>query len=281
MEPDYHIHISSKSDGLHLNLGEVWRYRDLIWLLTRKTFKLSYKQTVLGPAWIVINPLLFSLAYMLVFGFIAGISTDGIPQMLFYLMGTAIWGLFAFSLTSSSSTFLTNSYVFGKVYFPRLTVPISNLLVGLIRFAIQMILVVILMAVYTAQGVIHPQWWMFIILPFTLAHLCLMGMGIGIILSSLTTKYRDLQVLVSFGVTLWMYATPVVYPLSQIGEGTLRTILLANPVTSPVELMRYILTGAGTIDPFFMAISIIFTIAVVIVGIFMFNRVEKTFIDTI
>ena len=281
MEPDYHIHISSKSDGLHLNLGEVWRYRDLIWLLTRKTFKLSYKQTVLGPAWIVINPLLFSLAYMLVFGFIAGISTDGIPQMLFYLMGTAIWGLFAFSLTSSSSTFLTNSYVFGKVYFPRLTVPISNLLVGLIRFAIQMILVVILMAVYTAQGVIHPQWWMFIILPFTLAHLCLMGMGIGIILSSLTTKYRDLQVLVSFGVTLWMYATPVVYPLSQIGEGTLRTILLANPVTSPVELMRYILTGAGTIDPFFMTISIIFTIAVVIIGIFMFNRVEKTFIDTI
>ena len=187
MEPDYHIHISSKSDGLHLNLWEVWRYRDLIWLLTRKTFKLSYKQTVLGPAWIVINPLLFSLAYMLVFGFIAGISTDGIPQMLFYLMGTAIWGLFAFSLTSSSSTFISNAYVFGKVYFPRLTVPISNLLVGLIRFAIQMILVVILMAVYTAQGIIHPQWWMFIILPFTLAHLCLMGMGIGIILSSLTT----------------------------------------------------------------------------------------------
>lgn len=281
VEPDYHIHISSKTDGFRLNLREVWHYRDLIWLLTRKTFKLSYKQTVLGPAWIVISPLLSSLAYMFIFGFIAGIGTDGIPQMLFYLLGTAVWGLFSFSLTSSSSTFLANAYVFGKVYFPRLTVPISNLLVGLIKFGIQMIVVVILMAVYTAQGVIHPQWWMFIILPFTLAHLCLMGMGIGIILSSLTTKYRDLQVLVSFGVSLLMYATPVVYPISQLGEGTMRTIILANPVTSPVEMMRCILTGAGTIDPTSMAISIIFTIVVVVVGIFMFNRVEKTFIDTI
>ena len=281
MEPDYHIHISSENDGPRLNLKEVWQYRDLIVLLTRKSFKLTYKQTVLGPAWIFINPLLYSLAYLLVFGLIAGISTDGIPQMLFYLLGTAIWGLFAHALTTSSSTFLANANVFGKVYFPRLTVPISNLLVGLIIFGIQMIMVVILMVVYTAQGVIHPQWALLITIPFALLHLCLLGMGVGVLLSSLTTKYRDLQIVVSFGVTLWMYATPVVYPISQVGDGLLRTALMINPVSAPIEWMRYVLTGSGTIDPLFMIISIAVTLILTVVGIFMFNRVEKTFIDTV
>jgi len=281
VQSGYHIHISSKSNGFHLNLREVWRYRDLILLLTRKTFKLTYKQTVLGPAWIVINPLMYSVAYMLVFGFIAGIGTDGVPQMLFYLLGTAIWGLFSYSLNSSSSTFFANAYVFGKVYFPRLTVPLSNLLVGLIKFAIQMILVVALIAIYTVQGVIHPHWILWLLVPFILLHLCFLGMGVGIILSSLTTKYRDLQILVSFGVSLWMYATPVVYPVSQVGEGVLRNAIMINPVTAPVELLRYVFTGVGSVDPVCLATSIAFTIAVAVAGIFMFNHVEKTFIDTV
>ena len=278
---DHHVHITAEPKGLHLNLGEVWRYRDLIVLLTRKTFKLTYKQTVLGPAWIIINPLMYSVAYMIVFGFIAGISTDGVPQMLFYLLGTAVWGLFSYCLGSCSSTFISNAYVFGKVYFPRLTVPISNLLVGLIKFAIQMILVLVLVGVYAYQGVIEPHWLLWLTVPFALVHLCLLGMGVGIILSSLTTKYRDLQILVSFGMSIWMYATPVVYPISQVNIGWLRTAIMVNPVSMPVEWLRYVFTGVGSIDPMAMASSIVITLALAIVGIFMFNHVEKTFIDTV
>lgn len=277
----YHVHISPQGGRVGLNLGEVWKYRDLIALLTKKTFTLTYKQTVLGPAWIIISPLLSSIAYMLVFGFIAGISTSGVPQILFYLSSTAIWGLFSYSLTTNASTFLSNAYVFSKVYFPRLTVPISNLLVGLIRFGIQMILVLALIAFFVYQGAIAPKWIMWLTIPLTLIHLCVLGMGIGIILSSLTTKYRDLQILVGFGMQLWMFATPVVYPLSQVPEGLLKTIVMYNPVTAPVEWLRYVLFGVGTFDIGAMATSIVVTIACAIGGILMFNRVERTFVDTV
>lgn len=277
----YHVHISPETERVGLNLGEVWQYRDLIVLLTKKTFTLTYKQTVLGPAWIVISPLLSSLAYMLVFGVIAGISTDGVPQVLFYLTSTAIWGLFSSAVTSNASTFISNAYVFGKVYFPRLTVPISNLLVGLIRFAIQMVLVLALIAFYVFQGVIHPNWLLWLTIPLVLVQLSLLGMGVGIILSSLTTKYRDLQILVSFGMQLWMFGTPVVYPLSQIGEGVLRTAVLANPATAPIEWLRYVMLGAGSVDVVALASSIVFTIVCTVVGILMFNRVERTFVDTV
>lgn len=277
----YHVHITSDNKHQGLKLGEVWRYRDLIVLLTKKTFTLTYKQTVLGPAWIVISPLLSSLAYMLVFGVIAGISTDGVPQVLFYLTSTAIWGLFSSAVTSNASTFISNAYVFGKVYFPRLTVPISNLLVGLIRFAIQMVLVLALIAFYVFQGVIHPNWILWLTIPLVLVQLSLLGMGVGIILSSLTTKYRDLQILVSFGMQLWMFGTPVVYPLSQLGEGVLRTAVLANPATAPIEWLRYVMLGAGSVDVVALASSIVFTIVCTVVGILMFNRVERTFVDTV
>ena len=278
---DYHVHISPENGPLKLNLKEVWQYRDLVMLLTKREFTLTYKQTVLGPAWIIINPLLSSLAYMVVFGFIAGMSTDGIPQILFYLAGTAIWGLFSFCLTNNANTFIANARVFEKVYFPRLAVPASTLLVGLIRFAIQMILVFVLIAFYVAQGAIHPQWLLWLTIPIALLHLCLLGMGIGIILSSLTTKYRDLQILVSFGMQLWMFATPVVYPLSQIPEGLLRTLVLYNPVTAPVEWLRYVLFGAGTVDPLAIAVSLVVTFVCATAGILLFNRVERTFVDTV
>ena len=277
----YHVHISSEAESAGLNLGEEWRYRDLIGLLTKKTFTLTYKQTVLGPAWIIISPLLSSIAYMVVFGLIAGISTSGVPQILFYLASTAIWGLFSYSLTTNSSTFLANAYVFSKVYFPRLTVPVSNIIVGLIRFGIQMILVVALVLFFVAQDAVSPNWILWLTIPFALVHLCVLGMGVGIILSSLTTKYRDLQILVGFGMQLWMFATPVVYPFSQVPEGLLKTLVLYNPVTAPVEWLRYALFGVGTVDVGAMAVSVIVTIVCAIGGILMFNRVEKTFVDTV
>lgn len=277
----YHVHISSEAERVGLNFREVWRYRDLIVLLTKKTFTLTYKQTVLGPAWIIISPLLSSIAYMLVFGVIAGISTEGVPQILFYLASTAIWGLFASAVTDNAATFLANANVFSKVYFPRLTVPVSNLLVGLIRFGIQMLLVLALLAFYVVQGAVSPNWLMWLAIPLALVHLCILGMGVGIILSSLTTKYRDLQILVSFGMQLWMFGTPIVYPLSQIPEGLLKTAVMLNPVTAPVELLRSALLGAGTVDPVCMGVSIAATILCALGGILLFNRVERTFVDTI
>lgn len=277
----YHVHISPETERTGLNLGEVWQYRDLIVLLTKKTFTLTYKQTVLGPAWIIISPLLSSIAYMLVFGVIAGISTNGVPQILFYLASTAIWGLFASAVTDNAATFIANAGVFGKVYFPRLTVPVSNLLVGLIRFGIQMILVLALVAFFVMQGAVNPNWLMWLTIPFALVHLCILGMGVGVILSSLTTKYRDLQILVSFGMQLWMFGTPIVYPLSQIPEGILRTAVMLNPVTAPVEWLRFALLGSGTVDPIAMGISIVVTLVCAVCGILLFNRVERTFVDTV
>ena len=277
----YHVHISPETERVGLNLGEVWQYRDLIVLLTKKTFTLTYKQTVLGPAWIIISPLLSSIAYMLVFGVIAGISTNGVPQILFYLASTAIWGLFASAVTDNAATFIANANVFGKVYFPRLTVPVSNLLVGLIRFGIQMTLVLALLVFFVVPCALTPNWLMWLIVPLALVHLCVLGMGVGIILSSLTTKYRDLQILVSFGMQLWMFGTPIVYPLSQIPEGILRTVVMLNPVTAPVEWLRFALLGSGTIDPITTGISIVVALVCAVCGILMFNRVERTFVDTV
>jgi lipopolysaccharide transport system permease protein len=219
---------------------------------------------------------------MVVFGGIAGLSTDGIPQMLFYLFGTAFWGYFSSCLTNNSGTFVSNSGLFGKVYFPRLTVPISNVCTAIIRLGIQMSLVVVLLIYYIFKGVVTPHWvgWLFI--PAEIAHLGLLGMGLGVIISSLTTKYRDLNVLVSFAVHLWMYATPVVYPLSQLSQGgSLRQIMLLNPVTMPMEVLRWAVLGEGAVDIRYLVYSWIVTVIIVLAGIVIFNKVEKTFMDTV
>ena len=278
---DYHVEISADNGRLKLNLGEVWRYRDLIILLTKKTFTLTYKQTILGPLWIVLNPVMSSIAYMFVFGFIAGIGTEGVPQILFYLLGTAVWGLFSNSLTSNSRTFLSNAYVFSKVYFPRLTVPVSNVLVGIIQFGIQMILVLLIIGYFVMQGAISPRWILWLTIPIAMAHLCLLGMGVGIILSSLTTKYRDLQILVGFGMQLWMYATPVVYPLSTVSDARMRAVLLINPVTAPMEMMRLGLWGQGAVTASQVIVSSAVSLLIALGGILLFNRVERTFADTV
>lgn len=280
-KPIYHTHISSKHRWFDLNLKEVWRYRDLISLFTRRTFVLTYKQTILGPAWIFLNPLISSIIYAFVFGGIAGIGTDGVPQILFYLCSNAIWIFFSSSVTKNAQTFTANANVFGKVYFPRLTVPVSNVLASIIQFCVQMILVVVFLLYYVIRGQVHPHWEAWLMLPIVLLHLGLLGLGFGIIISSLTTKYRDLSILVTFGVQLWMYATPIVYPLSQLGDGLMKTILLINPVTTPVEVFRYAVLGQGTIMPQYLMLSWAITIVVVVIGVMIFNKVEKTFMDTV
>ena len=277
---NYTTYISSERKWFELNLKEVWQYRDLILLFTKRSFTVTYKQTILGPAWIFLNPLISSFMYAIVFGGIAGIGTDGIPQLLFYLCGNAIWTFFSTSLTKNATTFTSNANVFGKVYFPRLTMPISNVLSSAVQFGVQMLLTLMFLVYYVFAGAVYPNWGAWLLIPVVLVHLGLLGLGCGVIISSLTTKYRDLTVLVGFGVSLWMYATPVIYPMSEV-DGLLKTILMVNPVTAPVELFRYAVLGVGSVNWLFYGISWVLTIAVTLLGIMIFNRVEKTFMDTV
>lgn len=276
-----YICLSPDRGWTDLRLEEVWRYRDLIFLFTKRTFTLTYAQTILGPLWLFLNPFLTSFMFTLVFGYIAGIKTDGIPKFLFFLSGTAIWNFFSACVSGNSRTFIDNASLFGKVYFPRLTVPISRVAATLIRFLIQISMVLVLLFYYYANGRVSPHFELWIVLPFLLLQLGLMGMGVGIIISSLTTKYRDLSVLVSFGMQLWMYGTPVVYPLSQLTRGWMRMAALINPVTAPVELFRSILLGEGLFIPASYLWSLGFTAVVTFLGVVVFNHVEKTFLDTV
>ena len=277
----YYKEITPKHNLLDLKLKEVWKYRDLIWLFTKRSFTVTYKQTILGPAWIFINPIFTSIIYTFVFGNIAGMSTDGIPQLLFYLTGTALWTLFSTCLTNNANTFTGNAYIFGKVYFPRLTTPLSNVLSDIIRFAIQMITAIICLIYYVAVGEVQPNWGAWVVIPLVVIQLSFMGMGLGIIVSSMTTKYRDLNVLIGFAVSLLMYATPVVYPISQLGDGMLSKIIICNPVTAPMELFKYAFLGQGYINLVTIITSWVFTIVVLVFGIMIFNKVEKTFMDTV
>lgn len=283
----YYKHISSKHKRFSLNLKEVWQYRDLIWLFTKRTFVVSYKQTILGPLWIFLNPLISSLIYAFIFGGIAQIDTGNAPGLLFYLTSNAAWIYFSTCVTNNATTFTSNASVFGKVYFPRLTVPISNMISSIIQFLVQFLLVLCFLAYYLIIGKMSfvggasPNWWAWTLIPAVLVHLGLLGLGVGIIVSSLTTKYRDLSILVTFGVSLWMYLTPIVYPIAEAPTTTMQTILMINPVTQPVELLRYAILGEGTISAIWYPVSVIATILILLFGIMIFNRVEKTFMDTV
>lgn len=274
-------HISAKHDLFDLKLNEVWQYRDLIFLFTRRNFATQYKQTILGPLWLFVNPLMTAIMHMVVFGSIAKLGTDGVPQLLFYMTGNAVWAYFSNCVTGNASTFTGNAGLFGKVYFPRLTVPLSNILSNCIRFGIQMIMVTALLAYYAVTGSVQVHLLRWLLIPVFLLWLGMMGMGCGILISSMTTKYRDLSVLVGFGMGLWMYATPVVYPLSELGNGLLKKLILLNPVTAPVELFRYAVLGVGGVHLSSLLISVVFTILVLLLGIITFNRVERTFMDTV
>lgn len=272
--------IRPKKSLVDVDLKALWRYRDLIVLFVRRDFVSRYKQTILGPLWFVIQPLLTTIMFAIVFSRIAKISTDALPPILFYMSGTVAWTYFSTCLNSTSNTFITNANIFGKVYFPRLAVPISIVLSTLIQFFIQFALLLLIMGFYMINGfVVHLTAYL-ILLPFLIFLMALLGLGFGIVISSLTTKYRDLIHLVTFGVQLWMYATPIVYPLSSISE-KYRFWFLINPVTSVIETFRYALLGSGAFNLFQLMYSTIFAFAIIIIGILLFNRVEKTFIDTV
>jgi lipopolysaccharide transport system permease protein len=275
-----HTKISAKHNLFDLKLDEIWQYRDLIFLFTKRSFTVAYKQTVLGPAWLFLNPLLTSTVYVVLFGNIAKLSTAGVPQLLFYLTGNTLWNYFSSCVSKNASTFTGHAGLFGKVYFPRLVIPLSNVLSATIRFGIQMLLALVLLAYYVAAGAVAPNWLAWLTIPFILLHLGLMGMGFGIIISSLTTKYRDLSVLVGFGLQLWMYATPVVYPLNTT-SGWVRKVLLLNPVTAPAELFRCAVLGTGSVEVRHLALSWVVAVVVALLGVVIFNKVERTFMDTV
>ena len=277
----YYTNIESDSREFRLNLKELWDYRDLVLLLTKKTFTLSYKQTILGPAWIIINPLLSSMMYIVIFGVIAGISTNGIPQMLFYLISTTFWTLFASSLTSNAYTFIHNAHIFGKVYFPRLVVPIAVVISNLLRFAIQAGLFVVLYLYFFFNGADIAMNWAILLTPVFIVMLAGLGLGFGILISSLTTKYRDFTILFTFVVQLWMYATPIVYPLSMVADGTLRTLILANPMTSIIEAFKYATLGQGYFSWFALGYSFLFMSVLLLFSIVIFNKVQRNFMDTV
>lgn len=277
----YHVRITPDDHSFRLGFSELWEYRNLIHLLTKKTFMLTYQQTVLGPLWIIISPILSSLIYMFVFGHIASIGTGGVPQVLFYFLSAALWELFAFSLETNSRTFISNAYLFSKVYFPRLAVPISDMIVSIIKFGIQFLIITTLIIFYLIRGAISPVWVYFPLLPLLFIQLSLLGMSTGILISSLTTKYRDLLMVVSVGVNLWMYATPIVYPFSSLSDGWLKILIKVNPVTEPVELIRWIMLGQGEFDIVLYLCSLGVTIILFALSTLIFNKVERTFADRI
>lgn len=276
-----YIEITPDRGHFSLGLKQLWQYRDLVALLTKKTFLLDYKQTVLGPLWLLITPLLSSGVYSIVFGRVAGIRTDGIPQLLFFLCNNGLWGLFSSCLGHNAHVFRANAWLFGKVYFPRLTVPVSNVLVRLIKYGFQFFLMLCFIVYYVLRGMLHPHWWAWLLVPVILLYVSLFGMSIGILASSLTTKYRDLSALVSFGVSLWMYVTPVVYPLSQLGKGLFRTVVVLNPMTAAMELFRWAMLGSGTVLPVSVVSGLVFFVVCALGGVFVFHRVERTFMDSV
>ena len=273
--------ITAEHKLLDLRLREVWQYRDLIWLYARRSIVAMYKQTILGPLWLILNPLITSLVYLVVFGNIAGLSTQGVPQIVFYFMSNAAWTFFASTITVSSDTFVSNSNIFGKVYFPRLTIPLSNVLVALLQFAVQLLLGLGLGVYFMVQGVFSFTFAHWVFIPLVLLLEAVLGVGFGIIASSLTTRYRDLRILVNFGVRLWMFITPVVYPLSQFSNKAVEMALLVNPVTAPVELMRWCMWGTCDISVWGIVYSCVVAVIVFLLGIMLFNRVERTFMDTV
>lgn len=277
----YHVHYGPASGRAHVDFGELWRYKDLIWLFVKRDFSVLYKQTVLGPAWILINPLLSTAMYTVMFGVIAQLSTDGVPQVPFYLAGTALWGMFSSCINKVSGTFTTNSNIFSKVYFPRLAMPISTMISGAINFLVQFLLFFVVMLFYVARGELSPNWAAMPLLVPILLQVGLLGLGCGIIVSSVTTRYRDLMIVVTFGVQLWMYATPVVYPLSMLGSAKLRAIIMLNPMTAPMESFRAIFLGAGECSVLMWVVSLVWTMVLLGVGMSLFSKVEKTFVDTV
>jgi lipopolysaccharide transport system permease protein len=282
LEQAWTTEIKPKEKLLSVDFKEIWRYRDLMMLFVKRNIITQYKQTVLGPLWFLIQPLMTTVMYMVVFGGIAKISTDGLPQPLFYLAGISFWQYFADCLNKTSNTFVSNAGIFGKVYFPRLVTPLSDVISNLVRFGIQFGLFLVVYAYYAifTDVQIHTNWYV-LMLPVLVLMLAGLALGFGILFSSMTTKYRDLQLLLSFFVSLWMYATPVIYPLSTITNPTLRLVMQLNPLTGIVEFFKYGILGVGVHEWWMLGYSFVFMVILLAIGIVVFNKVQKSFMDTV
>lgn len=274
--------IKPKTSLLQVDFRELWQYRDLYRMLVKRDIVVWYKQTILGPLWFFIQPILTTIMFMIVFGGIAKIGTDGIPQPLFYLAGICLWNYFAESLNQTSNTFIQNSALFGKVYFPRLVVPFATVTSNLVRLGIQLLLFVFvyLYFAFFTEATVAPNLYICLV-PFLILLLSGLALGFGVLFSSLTTKYRDLTFLLSFLVQLWMYATPVIYPLSTIENPTLKTLMLLNPMTAILETFKYAVLGVGQFRFEYLTYSALFTLFIMAIGIVVFNKVQRTFMDTV
>lgn len=266
-----------------LDLQEVWRYRDLLVMYVKRDIITMYKQTILGPLWYIIQPLFTTIMFMFVFGGIAGIPTDGLPQPLFYMAGILCWNYFSECLTKCSETFNANQHIFGKVYFPRLVVPFSITLSSLLKMIIQFVLFIAIYIFYICSGYTPNITWYILLVPILVIMLAGLGLGFGLIITSMTTKYRDLRFMISFGVQLWMYITPVIYPLSILKETYPSYVwaIVANPLTSIIETFKIAFLGQGTFEWSYLLYSILFTIMVMFFGMLTFNKVQRSFMDVI
>jgi len=262
-----------------LKLKEVWRYKDLVYMFVKRDFVSSFKQTILGPIWFFINPILTTIVYLIIFGRIAKLPTDGAPPLLFYLAGVTLWNYFSSSLLATSSTFSGNAGIFGKVYFPRLVTPLSIVISNLMRFGVQFLLFILAWAYYLSKGQIQPNLWV-LATPVLILMMALFSLGLGMIFSALTTKYKDLTMLLGFGVSLYMYTTPVIYPTSSL-RGVFKEIALYNPLTGIFECFKYAWLGVGDFSPLMLGVSSVIILVIMAIGIVIFNKVEKTFMDTV
>lgn len=273
--------IEPRGKLLDLNLNEVWRYRDLLWLFVKRDFTAQYKQTILGPLWHFIQPVFTTVVFLMVFGKIANIPTDGIQPVLFYMSGITIWNYFSACLSATSNTFVANAGIFGKVYFPRLVIPLSTVLSNMVKFGIQFLLLLAAMAWYAVKGQGFHFGLSWLLIPLLVIMMAGLGLGLGIIISSLTTKYRDFTVLIGFAVQLLMYATPIAYPLSFLKGKSYAAWIAWNPLSPIVEAFRYALFGTGTVDTGGLIYSGGFIVVVLFLGMLIFSKVERTFMDTV
>ena len=264
-----------------VDFKEIWRYRDLIALFVHRNIVVQYKQTILGPLWYIIQPVLTVIMNMVVFGGIAKMSTDGIPQPLFYMAGNVCWFYFSDCLNQTSSTFTANQGMFGKVYFPRMVVPIATVLSNLLRFGIQLLLFTAIYLYFAIRGADVTPHWQLALLPVFIIMIAGLGLGFGILVSSMTTKYRDLTILFTFIVSLWMYGTPIVYPISMVTNETLRTIIMLNPMTSIIEAFKYASLGQGYFSWLALGYSFVFMCVLLLFGVVVFNKVQRSFMDTV
>jgi len=277
---EWDLVIKPKTGWFDIHIDELFRYRDLIYMFIRRDFVTFYKQTILGPLWYIIQPLVNTLVFTIIFGKVAKISTDGTPPFLFYMAGTIAWGYFSTCLKATSNTFVQNAGIFGKVYFPRLTVPVSHVIISLLQFGIQFVIFLGFLFWFMWQGADVALGYYVFAIPLVLCQMAFLGLGFGILISALTTKYRDLTFAMGFGIQLWMYATPIVYPLSVIPH-KYRLLVALNPMTSVVECFRGAFLGVSSIEPIHIALSVIITCMVFFTGIILFSRIEKTFMDTV